>query len=454
MAPAPRPQQTIVKSVSLSQTTVARHAPGIIHEQPTDGDVHSLLGKSLSLGYPGSVPHMPALHSAPEDLRVSQLSPRMSPTTHRTSSEPLGPFDEDHFKAETRAEGNGHQNVFDSPIAPPRNKHKNKQQLTFTKQAAPSITREYSTASAMDTVPCHTEQQAGCAAVKVVGLLPRSVSELGHVSSKQLQDSCDTQALLGPCSAIKFKCASAGDIAANNCRPMSGFTSQAWEGEHARTTFSDPENIGDSDTEAGLRELLRKTSSDLDILQSDNIPVLEENQLAVASHKHWLVKTIQKTSKKKKKEVGDDRKLNAENTQHPMDGDQSDTFVTSSDLDQGERAVHFGSELPDVYAVRQEDREGCGQVGCVEVRQPVNSASFLTRVSLKMKSFSSRKYASEDDDRDVSAAYKINQQKTQEKQPKCKINVLDLTNDEATCRHVVRKLYLSEVVQMRRALGR
>ncbi|BFZ24771.1 hypothetical protein BsWGS_27811 [Bradybaena similaris] len=449
MAPAPRPQHAVVKSVSLSQTTLARNAVGIIQQQPTtDGDIHSLLGKSLSLGCLGSVPHRPALHSAAEGLRVSQLSPRMSRTTHRTSSESLGPVDEDHFKAETRAEENGHQTVFDAPTAPPRNKHKNKQQLTFKKQVAPRATHEYNTACAMDTVPCHTEQQTGCAAMKVVGLLPRSVSELGHVSSKQLQESCDSQALLGPCSAIKFKCASAGDIAADK----SCSTSQAWQGEHARTAFSDPENIGDSDTEAELRELLKKTSSDLDILQSDNIPVLEEKQPSEEPHKHRLVKTVEKTSKKKKKEVGDDRKLNAENTQQPIDGDQSDTFVTSSYLDQCERAVQFGSELPGVNTARQEDKEGCGQVGCVEVKQPVNNASFLTRVSLKMKSFSSRKYASQDDDRDISAAHKINQQKTQEKQPKYKINVLDLTDDAATCRHVVRKLYLSDVVQMRRAL--
>ncbi|CAG5115214.1 unnamed protein product, partial [Candidula unifasciata] len=448
MAPSPQSKQAVVKSMSLSQVASARTSPVINHGNTLADDSHSSLGKSLSLGSPESVPQLSAPHSTPEGPHGFHHSPKISRTTQRMSSEPLGPVDEDYFKAEVTVERNDIQREFNIPKAPPRNKHKNK---TLIKRPLLFLNHDHSKTPVSKAIPCNTEQKAEFPPVKAVCLLPRSLSEMGQTSNQQAADTCiayNTEAMLCPSSAMKLKCASAGDIAADECVQIDSFTSEAKKKEeHARKTFSDPENLDDSDNEARLRELLRKSSSDSHISLSENIPVVEMNQ-HLEANKHWLMKTIQKTSKTKKKEV-DGRKWSEENSEQQLgDGDLTDISLNKCDIDQSESSAKFGAELQDE---QQEEKEVHDQVGCVDVKHSGNTAGFFTQVGLKIKSLSSKKITTEDEDGEVSATHKV-QPKTHEQQLKCKIEVLDLTDDAATCKHTVRKFNLSDVVQMRKAL--
>lgn len=273
---------------------------------------------------------------------------------------------------------------------------------------------------------------------------------MGYISSG-IQDVSEDPALLCPSSPLKPKSVSTGDILAAQGQEADSSTPETRRREADGETLSDQER---EEREHG--EVLRKSSSDTQLPFSDKLPPAElHRQTSEMPSKNWLVKKIQNRSKKKKKGVTESAGAGEENME---DGEQTDQpeirdTETCINCDTGEDISAMGTQI--LNETSGETRENCPEMGTGVLKNPGSNTNFFGRVSLKIKSFSSRKSANDiDDDRDTGPlSARRTRQKSQERHREFKIEVLDLT-DDAAGKHSVQRVRLSKVIESRKAMGR
>ncbi|GFS17308.1 syntaxin-binding protein 5 [Elysia marginata] len=407
---------------------------------------HSTLAKTASLGLPeAAVPateinHVPCLNKKvpPPRPPPPKLSPKNS-IAEKNAPEPLNPFDEDYFKAEPDPESS------EAPVAPPRLKQKNKQQKPLVHQ--PALDVPLSPNSILNPV-----SSAGVTALAPVISLPRSASEVTEITKGTAAMSCENPELLSPSINLKPKSTSTGSLPITQRRHSGAAIVEPSDmsrlKELASKTMSDPKQAArDSDIVD-----LRKSSSDSNILSAE---MPRADFVGHASHETWLHKKIHKRSKKKHKpdQEGktEDHSVAVSLTKNTTVDDAEGRSNPNSDCGSGnntdtdkkplDHTEH--EEMLDNFDAKESLKEAAAP------KTPSSNKNFFSRVSLKIKALGGRKSSNEDDDSGPLSAGYWSSQKSQERQSKVKIEVLDLCDDSAR-KHNMQKMYLSEVLQSRK----
>ena len=444
----PRAHKPVVKTTSLtlagSTTTM----------QVGSEAVHSVVGKSASLGLPNMA--TPATDSNPQcsDKKVPPPRPPPPNITHKNSSEnapdPLNPFDEDYFKAEQAPEKR------EDPVAPPR-KQKQKHGKPLVHQPALDVPLSPCTDSVKST-HCsiiNPVSSAGVTALAPVISFPRSVSEVTEISkagTTTSQPTCENPDLLSPATNLKPKSSSTASLPAQ--RRHSGAAAvepsdMSRLKELASKTMSDPkQHLRDGD-----KGDLRKSSSDSNI-PTGTSPVADF--IDQSSNEPWFKKKIQKKAKKKLKHDHEEGSEDSSSVRSLVRNDSDGTEKRSRgnsecgviDREDNERKQSDSNDLEEMldnFDPRESPRE-------VALKTPSSNKNFFSRVSLKIKALGGRKSSNEDDDSGPLSGH-WSSQRSQERHSKIKIEVMDLSDDAAR-KHTMQKVYLSDVLQSRKTVGR
>ncbi|XP_005089335.1 syntaxin-binding protein 5 isoform X2 [Aplysia californica] len=425
----------------------------------------------------------------------------------RISPEPLNPFEENYFSQEASTGVlSSESNV---PKAPPRSR-KQLHQKTLVHQPAldlpPSPKRESASPSSIPTSPSAFHSLvvgegsgALCASPPIltpVICLPRSSSESREISRCQKSSSCENPSYLSPSLPGKPKSVSTGDLPSAEPRRLRSASSSSDTGakrESATKTFSDPHSRTASREKVSseAEDPLRKSSSDSQLPASkdeaDAACSTEQEELAghPEASKNWLMKKIHRRSKKKKKK-------NAEGGEESHDSAAAGEGTTTTTGELGEKAkdggavvssdcdksgLEDGQQGQEVTGHKEEKEDSdealCDLEGLESVpggmgggrRSPGYNKTFFHRVSLKIKSIGSRKLSNEEEDgKEVSgggsssscagplSAHKL-LQKSMDRPPRVKIEVLDMT-DDGPKKHSMRRMYLTDVLQSRKTVDK
>ncbi|CAL1539880.1 unnamed protein product [Lymnaea stagnalis] len=459
----PRIHQTLSKSKSLTQTLV----PPVIKppkQQQNKPSTHLAVVKSLSLGSPDQELSIPSLSldlSSPQYKSLNNPTPPLMVPDDESKVTSLNPFDEDYFGDKDKALLN------ETPKPPPRTKNKQRALVHQPALDLPPSPKQESSSSPVSSFPqpvseIKSIQSLSPSTLTPVIYLPRSNSEAGEKGLRcpktEKSTSFENPSLLCPTIPSKPKSVSTGDLPSAQCRRNST-SSDILRKEAAAKTMSDPKSCREtSDREKEAGENLRKSSSDSHLSATDSIQVLQFSGQAADSNKNWFFKKIQRRSKKKKK--GDEELMGSNKIASNQKNEVNE--VMEEDLDQVNSVEKFELNVLEVNGldanVYTRENNDLDQVDGPDngVRSPGSSKNFFSRVSLKIKSLGSRK-SSEEEERETAqsqpmSAHKF-QQKSQDRQPKVKIEVLDMTDDLAR-KHSMRKVYLSDVMLSLRAVDK
>ncbi|KAK3802809.1 hypothetical protein RRG08_012323 [Elysia crispata] len=445
----PRAHKAVVKTSSLTLAPCST-------VQETSEAFHSVVAKSASLGLPEVA--VSATEINPKHLNKKIPPPRPPPPkitpknslSEKNTPDPLNPFDEDYFSAEPVAEESA------SPVAPPRSKQKNKQQKPLVHQPALDVPLSPNT----DIAKTHSNilnpvSSASVTVLAPVISLPRSVSEVTEIckgGTTTSRPTCENPELLSPSTNLKPKSTSTSSLPSAQ-RRHSGATlvepsDMSRLKELASKTLSDPKQQP-RDSEKGD---LRKSSSDSNIPSGD-IPV--SDFIDHTSNEPWLKTKIPKKSKKKSKlDQGDDAEDSssvtslARNNSDDMENRSGLSDCAAADRNEAEKmssVYNDHEEMLDNFDEKETPRE-------TTPKTPSSNKNFFSRVSLKIKALGGRKSSNEDDDSGPPSGHS-NSHKSQERQSKVKIEVMDLSDDTAR-KHNMQKMYLSDVLQSRKIVDK
>lgn len=390
------------------------------------------------------------------------LGPKVSQSSPEKYQGALILFEGDSLKA--KSEPVKQQSLSVVPKPPPRNKRRRKQQNALVHQPAldlpPSPKEEYSKSPPKESVILspssygQLELRSALSTVLAPAItLPRSASDMGQTGGFG-HSSClsENPAHLSPSSNMKPKSASTGDIPADETMDNE-ISVSALEIEKEVAGKTDAEGITEDTDKI---EVLKKSSSDSQIPMTDNVLALKLiNQSTEPHNKNWLFRKMQKMSDKKRQGRGEELKICGKNISCDTEVEQADeggrNTLMNSARDGEENLSVFESEQLNIGDRYDGDLSECTEIGLREAKSPESNRTFFGQVGLKIKSFGCLKYSNGDEDRD--AAFTPPQKSHRKSQPKVKIEVLDLTDDAAHT-HSTRKMYLSEVMQTRKATGR
>ncbi|KAH9495415.1 Syntaxin-binding protein 5, partial [Bulinus truncatus] len=395
--------------------------------------VHATVVKALSLGSQEVV-------SANSSLSVPS-SPTYNTEQSPSTSEPLNHLD-------------SNKNITtENPKPPPRNKKKQKQCTALVHQSAldflPPPNKELIYA---DTdIDIKYRSPYSLSYEMPVLCLPRSASEIveNDINSSFIEKSTSFEHsyLLYPVTATKQKSVSIGDIPCAQLR-QNITLSDLVRKDTAIKTMSDPKSSDVLLKETESREILRKSSSDSHLSISESSQnITFPNSTANSQPKNWILKKIH--GKSKKKNIGEENISKIRNVHCLKDFlENPESIITESE-------PNSGITLPDIFHMEAHSKNDI-DLDLMDspdsgIKSAASGKNIFTRVSLKLKSLGSRKSSEEEKESSLLSAQKFNL-KSQEKHPKFKIDVLDLTDDLAR-KHNMRKMYLSDVLQSRKAVG-
>ncbi|RUS70838.1 hypothetical protein EGW08_021397, partial [Elysia chlorotica] len=446
----PRVHKAVVKTTSLTLAPCST-------VPETSEAFHSIVAKSASLGLPEVA--VPALEINPKPPNKKVPPPRPPPPkitpknslSEKSTPDPLNPFEEDYFSAEPLPEES------EVPVAPPRSKQKSKHQKPLVHQPALDVPLSPNTdlvktqGSILNPVTT-----AAVTALTPVISLPRSVSEVTEIckgGTTTSRPTCENPELLSPSSNLKPKSTSTSSLPSTQRRHSGAAVVESSDmsrlKELASKTLSDPKQ----QSKDGDKGDLRKSSSDSNI-PSGEVPV--SDLIDNSTNEPWLKKKIQKKCKKKSKLDQGDASENsssvnslARNNSDDVEsrsgvsdcgiGDKNDAEKTSSTV------CNDHEEMLDDFDEKEPARE-------TTPKTPSSNKNFFSRVSLKIKALGGRKSSNEEDDSGPPSGH-WNSQKSQERQSKVKIEVMDLSDDAAR-KHNMQKMYLSDVLQSRKIVDR
>lgn len=412
-------------------------------------DNHHLVD-TVSVESSDVIPHVSTAESA------SSQSPGLV-----KSSRPLNLFEKDKSKIKSKHKTVNQLIVSCTTKASSQNKHGYNQQRSLVHQQALDLSiggsSECSTSHTQDTYNMAQQQDATSPPTTPLTpliLLPRSASEINGICGSSdaffRSDISGNLDLLHPTSCLKPKSISTGDIMetqnSGGESPCLVLSSRKKEPDGKIVSFTT--NVTESNnSERKCRDLLRKSSSDSQISLSDKTTALKVTHHRVENQrKNWLMNQMRRISKKKRNIV---HEMEMDREVKSLDAKARDKNTLLSSNCNAVESKELFPKFPE-----KEDEDDFIVKGPMRVKSPEDSSNFFRRVSLKIKSFGSRKHSNEDEDKEVGAAAvdKINQQ-LQERQHKVTIDVLDLSDDTAR-KHSSRKMYLSEVMQSRKSFGR
>ncbi|XP_055888508.1 syntaxin-binding protein 5-like isoform X1 [Biomphalaria glabrata] len=411
-----RNHPAITKSKSL-----APNANVLTTQQSSQQTMHITVTRALSLGSTETAPFSLPLNNN-QNIVSSDKSFRTEPAT------------------------------LEGPKPPPRNKKKKQQPILVHQPALdlpPSPNKEVGFTTSSDS----SHNPLSPSALMPVICLSRSASETGEKGLKpQLVETLEAfkePYLLCP---VVQKSISTGDIPCVQYRRNSTSSSDSLRKEAAAKTMSDPKSFNElSVRETESKEILRKSSSDSHLSLNESTQVLHYSHHIPGTHnRNWLLKKIHGKSKKTKKVEGEEKEAKSRNIScsNEIFINDSGSSITASNLEDNSKLADNYSVEAFFKDVNDVDNTDCG------VKSPASSKNIFSRVSLKIKSLGSRK-SSEEEEKELGPTHPVYRfyQKSQEKLQKFKINVLDLTDDLAR-KHNMRKMYLSDVMQSRKAVDK